>query len=113
TLHSGGGNMSFAGSTERPFGLSVVPAARLVSLHDVGATTPLTQLVVDPAGIVLNGSIYHTTGSQTYSSDVTLGSNVSLTSDTGNIEFQATASPAPTPSPRTPCSVTSDLQMPP
>ena len=62
-------------------------ASGSVNVMNIGATTPLSALVVDPAGITLSGSTYHTSGDQTYSAPVLLGGNETITSDTGNISF--------------------------
>jgi hypothetical protein len=87
TMTSAGGNISFAGAINGGFGLLLTAPSGVVSLLNVGATTPLAMLSVDPGGIVLGGSTYHTTGGQTYTADVTLGTNVSVVSDSGSIEF--------------------------
>ena len=89
TVTSTGGNITFSGPVNGTFGLSLFAAAGTVGLGNVGATTPLTSLLVDPAGIVLSGTTYDTSGNQTYSLGVTLGANATLISDKGSILFLA------------------------
>jgi len=70
--------------------LSLVAALGVVSLGgSVGDTAALSSLAVDPTGIVLGSSIYHTVGDQTYSEGVSLGADAALTSDSGSIRFLA------------------------
>ncbi|HUN47612.1 MAG TPA: filamentous hemagglutinin N-terminal domain-containing protein, partial [Stellaceae bacterium] len=87
-------NISFVGTGSTINGahaLSLFAATGIVSLGgSVGNGTALASLLVDPVGIVLGGSTYHTTGGQTYSEAVTLGANTALTSDNGNIVFTKT-----------------------
>ncbi|HTZ77318.1 MAG TPA: hypothetical protein VMC10_05405, partial [Stellaceae bacterium] len=94
TMTSDGGDLRFAGTQSTINGthaLSLVAVSGTVSLGgSVGNLAELTGLNVDPAGIILGGAVYHTSGDQTYSQAVTLGASTSLTSDAGNITFLGT-----------------------
>ncbi len=90
TVTSDTGGITFGGPINGAVALSLVATSGTVSLGNVGTTTKLASLFVDPAGIVLDGTTYRTTGSQTYSAAVTLGSDATLTSDAGNVTFTGT-----------------------
>ncbi len=90
TVTSDTGNIGFGGPINGSFALSLFATSGTVSLGDVGTTTKLASLLVDPALILLDGTTYHTAGNQIYSQAVTLGADATLTSDTGNVAFANT-----------------------
>ncbi|HVM78038.1 MAG TPA: hypothetical protein VMU06_03420, partial [Stellaceae bacterium] len=91
TITSSTGNLTFGGSIDGDFALSLVATAGAIGLGaPVGGTTPLGSLYIDPASINLSGTTVHTTGSQEYASAVILGSNDTLTSESGSIKFDST-----------------------
>ncbi|HLJ22341.1 MAG TPA: filamentous hemagglutinin N-terminal domain-containing protein, partial [Stellaceae bacterium] len=90
TLTSDTRSVTLAGPVDGAFALSLIASSGTVSLGNVGASTPLTSLLVDPAAIVLKGTTYDTSGDQTYSVAVTLGADATLASTAGNINFLGT-----------------------
>ncbi|HTS93434.1 MAG TPA: hypothetical protein VMG55_15590, partial [Stellaceae bacterium] len=94
SMTSDAGSIFFVGTGSTINGahaLTLLASAGTVSLGgSAGNTTALTTLSVDPAAIVLGGSTYHTTGGQTYSEAVTLGSDAVITADSGGIVFTQT-----------------------
>ncbi|MGE5200603.1 MAG: beta strand repeat-containing protein, partial [Acidobacteriota bacterium] len=94
TMTSDHADIAFVGTVSTINGahaLSLFAGTGTVSLGgSVGGTTALTTLLVDPSSIILGGTTYHTSGGQTYSEAVTLGSSAALIADTGNIVFTKT-----------------------
>ena len=87
TVTSNTGSVTFGGPIDGGFAISLFATSGTVSLGNVGASTPLTSLLVDPVGIVLTGNSYETSGGQTYSVGVTLGADATLISDHGGVTF--------------------------
>ncbi|HTS90895.1 MAG TPA: hypothetical protein VMG55_02750, partial [Stellaceae bacterium] len=84
------GGVTFSSTVNGAHSLSVTATSGTAAFDGaVGGTTALTALFVDPAGIVLGGSV-HTTGGQTYTSAVVLTADVAATSDGGSVLFEGT-----------------------
>src|SRR5512135_1748299 len=61
TVTSDTGGLTFGGPINGAHALSLFATSGMVALGSVGTTQALTTLLVDPAGILLDGTVYHTT----------------------------------------------------
>jgi hypothetical protein len=90
-LTAGVGGVSFGGTVDGAYALTVNTSGDTTFLDSVGATQALTSLTTDAstAGRVrLNGGSVTTTGAQSYGEVVVLGANTTLTSTgAGDISF--------------------------
>ncbi len=81
---TGSGDMTFSGTVDGGYGLTVDSSGVTTFTGAVGSGTALGSLSTDAGGTTrINGGIVTTTGAQTYGNAVTLGTDTTLTANSG------------------------------
>jgi autotransporter-associated beta strand protein len=89
------GDISFDSTINGAQALTVDTGGTTTFSGGVGATTALASLTTDaPGSTAIDGASIVTSGTQTYHDPVTLGSNATLTSGTGDVTFGSTVNGA-------------------
>ncbi len=96
TVLTAGTDISFLAALDAVAGVAdsslvLIAPGQVLLTGAVGASSPLTSLVVDAAKLLVNGGLIATTGAQTYNSAAVLGQTATLQSSAnGNIVFNST-----------------------
>ncbi len=81
--------LTITGAIDGAAGLNLQGPGSIDLVGDIGGVTPLTSLTSSAGNLTVGSAGIHTVGSQTYISNLTLGADALLLSDSGNINFQS------------------------